>query len=176
MDYDIQLVQQKRMFSKTVKGSVSTVPDFTAFKDLPQLDTLQLGGRKASGSTLTVEVTAESGVFSTTYKVLANFGGTVPLSNKPGGRLSGFAEVSQHSVHYFNVDGESAGVVNRHRLPYEKASGISSAIGDEYCLGIQGSLSAVMEMISSVPLFRATALHVLKAVAAEMGDIKTVKA
>jgi hypothetical protein len=47
---------------------------------------------------------------------------------------------------------------------------------DDYRLGIEGNLSAVIELVSSFSLFKAPSLHVLKAVATEAGDLKTLKA
>ncbi len=177
MEYNITLASEKKMLTRTVRGSVALKPEFPEFKDLPAIEGLRLGGKPVFEPNLSVEVTAERGVFSTSYKVIANFHGTMPLSNKFGGRLTGWAEVSQNIVRYFDAEGISAGPsVTRQRLPMEKTRGISTGMSDEYCLGIEGNLNAVIELVSTLPLFKAAALQVIRAVATEMGDIKSVKA
>jgi hypothetical protein len=164
-------MREKRAFSKIITGTATVRPAFSEFKDLPMLESIQLAGRPAAIPNLTIKVKAEKGVFSTTYSVLANFVGTMPLSNKYGGKLTGFADVSDLSVRYFDAEGNSAGVTNRSRFPWEKPRGISVAMGDDYCLGIEGNLAAVTELISSVRLFSLPALQVLKAVATDIGDM-----
>ncbi len=175
MACSIELTLERKGFTKVIRGSTSARPEFSEFKDLPALETVRLGGRELFEPNISVQVSAEKGVFSTTYKLIANFHGTMPLSNKYGGRLTGWAEVSQHSVHYFDAEGVSAGVTNRNRLQMEKQKGIDMGMSDDYCLGLEGNLNAVIELVSKVPLFKAAALRVIKAVAAEAGDIKTVK-
>ncbi len=172
MEPQIQLLSEKRMFTRTITGSMGYAPEFAQFKDRAEEGRLSIGSYAVGLPRIDVEIKAEKGFFSTTYTVLANFSGAMPLS--AGNRLSGFAEVSPRSVRYFTPEGESAGVESRKRIELEKAPGISSAMGDEYSLGIMGNLTAVMKMISDVPLFKAAALQVLKAVATEAGDIKAV--
>ncbi|MEW6723190.1 MAG: hypothetical protein AB1324_08040 [Candidatus Micrarchaeota archaeon] len=173
---EIQVIQEKKGFSRIITGTASVRPSFAEFKDLPMLETLSLGGRPAVLPQISVTVRAEKGVFSTTYTVLANALGTIPLSNKPGGKLTGFADVSAQSVQYFDHEGNRAGVVNRGLVPLDKPRGISSVLCDDYRLGIEGNLAAVIDLVSSFSLFKAPVLHVLKAVATEAGDLKTVKA
>lgn len=170
MALDIQLVREKRGFKKVIVGSASVRPEFEGFKGLLE-NGVELGGREVLPPRIDVEIKAEKGLFSTSYTVIANFFGTMPLAGS--GRLSGFAEVTPRAVRLFTPGGEIAGTSARSRLPLESVS--PSAIGDEYSLGIIGNLTAVMKAISAVPIFRGPALNVLKAVAAEAGDIGQVK-
>ncbi|HSB46445.1 MAG TPA: hypothetical protein VLD37_00405 [Candidatus Bilamarchaeum sp.] len=175
MQPEIQITREKKMFTRTITGIASFRPEFKEFKDLPALDSVRLGTRKGVAPEISVKVTAEKGFFSTTYTVYANFMGTMPLSNKFGGSLTGFADVSKLSVTYYDAEGERAGTVNRENTPMEKPRGISQALGDDYRLGIEGNLDAVISLISSVPIFSLPALQVIKAVAAEAGELKVVK-
>lgn len=172
MEPQIQILTEKRMFTRTITGSFGYSPEFSQFKDRAEDGKLAIGAHIVGLPRIDVEIKAEKGFFSTTYTILANFSGAMPLTT--GTRLSGFAEVSPRSVRYFTPEGEAAGVDARKRVELEKAPGISSAMGDDYSLGIMGNLTAVMKMIADVPLFKTAGLQVLKAVAAEAGDIKAV--
>jgi hypothetical protein len=176
METSIELTREKKGLKSVIRGSVSLRPEFSEFKDLPRLEEIRLGGKPLFEPNLSVEVTAEKGMFSTAYKVIANFYGTTPLSNRYGGKLTGWAEVSQKSVRYYDAEGNPAGAMNRARVPIgEKPRGIASGMLDDYCLGIEGNLNAVIDFVSTMPLFKVAALQVLKAVATETGDLKSVK-
>lgn len=171
MTPEVQIIREKKLFSKIITGSASVRPEFHGFKDLPAMESLLLGGRPATVPSLGVEVKAEMGMFSTKYFVFANLIGTAPMASGRKGMISGYADVSPLSVRYFTPDGESAGVNARKKLHLEKTSGIASGVYDDYSLGIEGNLDAVIKLVSSMPLFKDTVLNVIKAVAKETGDL-----
>jgi hypothetical protein len=175
MTYEIQLAHEKRGLKKVVSGSANLRPDLSRFKDLPPMENLQLGGKPAVHPIISVDVKAEKGLFSSNYIIVASFMGTMPMSNGPGGIISGYSDVSKNTVRYYTPEGEYAGMVNRMRVPTPKTEGITVGKFDEFSLGIEGKLMAVMRYVSDVPLFASVALNVLKAVAGEAGDIGIVK-